>query len=176
MQTEKCQNAQINNLAKKSIKIKIENFTVKSLRKIRFYLFTRALNNLLGTKKYYSGKKKTELALAPGNKKPAEKIIFKEGERVRIKSREKILETLNEHNKTGGCFFMQEMFDYCGTEQKILRKIDNFFDEASGTMRKSGTSYLLEGMHCSGKLTGYTTKCDRYCYSFWKDAWLEKID
>ena len=145
------------------------------LRRVRFFLLTRALKNALGLKRYYSGQARTAPLGGVAGPQTVGAAI-REGDRVRVRSRAEILRTLNERNKLEGCFFMQEMFDYCGSEQKVLRKVEHFFDEAAGKMRKARAIFILEGVHCSGNLTGYVTKCDRHCYSFWKEAWLERID
>jgi len=172
MRIEDCQTANSEGLFTKSLSVKTEQIIVHSLRKVKYFLFIRYIKGLFG-KKYYSGKQKRPQKTQI-NKPKISNIA--EGDLVRIRSREEILPTLNERNKLEGCFFMQEMFDYCGNEYRVIRKVENFFDEASLEMRKARTTSLLEGLHCSGKLTGYVTKCDRHCYSFWKEAWLEKIE
>jgi hypothetical protein len=177
MRIEDCQTANSEGLFAKSLPVKTEQIIIRSLRKIKYFLFIRYIKGIFG-KKYFSGTKK----VIQGQQPPKEQLrnlktsTIVEGDRVRIRSKEQILATLNEKNKLEGCFFMQEMFNYCGKEYKVIRKVENFFDEAAMEMRKARTTYLLEGLHCSGKLTGYVTKCDRNCYSFWKEAWLEKIE
>ena len=177
MKIEDCQTANSDGLFTKSLPIRTEQIVVRSLRKIKYFLFIRYVKGLFG-KKFYSGSPKVM------NVQKLQKVEIKtpkistivEGSMVRVRSREEILATLNERNKLEGCFFMQEMFGYCGKEYKVIRKVENFFDEASMEMRRARTTFLLEGLHCSGKLTGYVTKCDRNCYSFWKEAWLEKVE
>lgn len=177
MKVEDCQIANSNELFSKSLATKTEQIIVRSLRKIKYFLFIRYMKGLFG-KKYYSGNRKVVAGYKMPKSPSGERKIstIEEGDKVRIRSREEILATLNERNKLEGCFFMQEMFNYCGKETTVIRKVENFFDEAAMEMRKTKATYLLEGMHCSGKLTGYVTKCDRHCYSFWKEAWLEKIE
>lgn len=177
MKTDDCQVANSEELFTKSLTIRTEQILVRSLRKIKYFLFTRYIKGLFG-KKYYRGSPK--LTVAP--KTPDDQIskprisAIAVGDRVRIRSREEILATLNERNKLEGCFFMQEMFNYCGKEYQVIRKVEHFFDEAAMEMKKARATFLLDGVHCSGKLTGYVTKCDRHCYSFWKEAWLEKLE
>lgn len=177
MNTEDCQAANSEGLFTKSLPIKTEQIIVRSLRKIKYFLFIRYIKGIFGMK-YYSGSPKVtsgqRLPKEQDNKPKISSIV--EGNIVRIRSREEILATLNERNKLEGCFFMQEMFNYCGKEYKVIKKVENFFDEATMEMKKARATFLLEGLHCSGKLTGYVTKCDRNCYSFWKEAWLEKVE
>lgn len=100
---------------------------------------------------------------------------FNEGDVVRIRSKEQIQQTLDKNNKLEGCLFMEDMWQYCGTEHKILKKVNYFYDEANFRMCKARSTVLLEGIHCSGKFQRYKTSCDRFCLLFWKEAWLEKI-
>ncbi len=176
MKIEECQISNTDELLTKSVSKKIEHATVQSLRKIQLFLFVRSIKKLFG-KKYLRGKKKENIvAGTPTHQiKQISNSTIIAGDMVKIRTREEILATLNERNKLEGCFFMQEMFQYCGKEFKVIKKVDNFFDEAAMEMRKARTTYLLEGLHCSGKLTGYITACDRNCYSFWKEAWMEKV-
>jgi copper chaperone CopZ len=98
---------------------------------------------------------------------------FKEGDIVRIRSKEEILKTLDVNNRLKGCLFMDEMWQYCGTEHKILKKVNNFYDEANFRMCKTRNTVLLEGIYCSGQFQRYNQKCDRTCLLFWKEDWLE---
>ena len=100
---------------------------------------------------------------------------FHPGDIVMIRSKEQILRTLDINNKLDGCLFMEEMWQYCDTQQKILKKVNYFYDEANFRMCKARNTVLLEGIYCSGKFQRYNTNCDRYCLLFWKEDWLEKI-
>ncbi|MFW6149156.1 MAG: hypothetical protein ACOC6D_04790 [Atribacterota bacterium] len=101
---------------------------------------------------------------------------LKPGDIVRVRSKEEIRQTLDKKNKLDGCFFMDEMWQYCGTQQRVLRRVEGFFDEAGLRMFKTRDIVLLEGLNCSGKVSYFETRCDRFCYYFWKEAWLEKIE
>ena len=91
---------------------------------------------------------------------------FKEGDIVRIRSREEIQRTLDKNYKLEGCLFMDEMWQYCGTKQKIIKKVENFYDEANFRMCKARNIVLLEGLHCPGKFQRYKANCDRFCLFF----------
>jgi len=101
---------------------------------------------------------------------------LKVGDIVRIRSKEQILQTLNKENKLDGCFFMNEMWQYCGSRQKVLKRVEYFFDERAAKLYKARHIVLLEGVHCSGKQGSVVPRCDRNCYIFWKEDWLEKTD
>lgn len=97
------------------------------------------------------------------------------GDVVKIRSREEILQTLDENNSLEGCYFMDEMWQYCGTQQRVLKRVNYFYDEGNFKMRKARNTVLLEGLHCSGKISNYKQKCDRHCLFFWREEWLDKI-
>ena len=101
---------------------------------------------------------------------------FREGDVVRIRSKEQIQETLDENHKLKGCLFMEEMWQYCGTKHRILKKVDSFYDEANRRMCKARNIVLLDGVYCSGQFQRYKKRCDRCCLLFWKEEWLEKTE
>ena len=96
------------------------------------------------------------------------------GDLVRVRSENEIKQTLNRLRKTRGCTFQKEMYNHCGKEYKVFKKVDHFFDEAMQEMRKCNNVFLLEGSYCSGS-TAYLRKCARNCFYFWQISWLEKI-
>ena len=135
------------------------------------------------TKRYKTPKIKDTLMQ---NKKHSEKRHLKDlvnssksnlnvGDIVRIRSKEQILQTLDNNNKLEGCLFMEDMWQYCGTEHKVLKKVNYFYDEANRRMCKAYNTVLLEGIYCSGKFQRYNNSCDRFCLLFWKEDWIEKI-
>ncbi len=98
---------------------------------------------------------------------------FVNGDRVRVRSREEILTTLDPFGGLKGCTFFHEMFEYCGTEQRIFKVMKNFMDERDYKYKKTRGIILLENNYCSGKSA--FGNCDRCCFLFWREEWLEKI-
>ncbi len=96
------------------------------------------------------------------------------GDWVRIKSREEIEVTLNRWNQVKGCSLMEEMWPYCGTTRRVMKRVERFLDERTYKMRKARGIVLLEGVICQG--TTDFGHCDRSCFFFWREEWLEKID
>ena len=96
------------------------------------------------------------------------------GERVRIRSRAEIEQSVNQWNELKGCGFMEEMWPYCGTEQVVFKRVERFMDEATYTMRKSRGLILLKDMYCKGTID--FGRCDRSCFFFWREEWLERIE
>jgi len=100
--------------------------------------------------------------------------ILKAGDMVRVKSEMEIRKTLNRWNKLKGCGVMDDMWQYCGTEQKVLKEVRQFLDERDYLMKKCKGVVVLEGVICEG--TPWFGACDRSCHFFWREEWLEKVN
>ena len=96
------------------------------------------------------------------------------GDLVRVRSREEIQDTLNHRNVLKGCSFMKEMEPYCGTTQRVFKTVSRFLDERDYRVKKTRGIVLLEGVFCEG--TELFGPCDRSCFFFWREEWLERID
>jgi hypothetical protein len=96
------------------------------------------------------------------------------GDWVRVRSLEEIQTTLNPWKELKGCAFLPYMVEYCGTTQRVLKPLQRFLDERDYKVKKARGVVLLEGVICQG--TPVFGPCDRSCYLFWREEWLEKID
>lgn len=96
------------------------------------------------------------------------------GDLVRVRSQEEIRSTLDRWQSLKGCGFLSGMAGYCGTTQRVLKRVERFMDERDYRMKKATGIVLLDGALCSG--TGTTGRCDRSCFFFWREEWLEKLD
>lgn len=96
------------------------------------------------------------------------------GDWVRVRSLKEIAAIVNHWNQVKGCAFMPEMAQFCGTTQRVLKSMDRFVDERDLQIKKSKGIILLEGVMCEG--TEDFGRCDRSCYHFWREEWLEKIE
>lgn len=106
--------------------------------------------------------------------KGSEATTLKAGDLVRVRASEEILATLNSWQELQGCLFFQDMWRYCGTIQRVLRPVERFVDERDYRVKKAKGLILLEGLICEG--TPDYGRCDRSCFYFWREEWLEKID
>jgi hypothetical protein len=95
------------------------------------------------------------------------------GDTVRVLSREEIESTLDGWKELKGCAFLENMREYCGTTQKVYKSMERFLDERDYKVKKCKGIILLEGVHCQG--TPVFGQCDRGCFLFWREEWLEKI-
>ena len=99
---------------------------------------------------------------------------LKIGDRVRVRSKEEIRATLNPFKELKGCAFLPEMYQFCGTEQRVLQVMERFLDERDYKVKKVSGMVLLENVICRG--TPVFGRCDRCCHLFWRVEWLEKLE
>jgi hypothetical protein len=95
------------------------------------------------------------------------------GDLIRVRSLQEIEATLNHWRQLRGCAFMPDMAEYCGTTQRVLKPMNRFVDERDLRVKKAKGIILLEGVMCHGA-DGFGS-CDRSCFFFWREEWLEKI-
>jgi hypothetical protein len=98
---------------------------------------------------------------------------FKNGNLVRVRSIGEIKSTLDPFNELKGCSFLPSMHQYCGTEQRVLKSMERFLDERDYKLKRTRGLILLENIFCDG--TPVFGPCDRSCFLFWREEWLEKI-
>ncbi len=99
---------------------------------------------------------------------------LKAGDWVRVRPREEIEATLDRWKELKGCAFLEYMWPYCGTTQRVLQPMERFLDERDYRVKKVRGLVLLESVICRG--TPVFGRCDRCCHLFWREEWLEKID
>ena len=100
-------------------------------------------------------------------------IPFRTGDLVRVRGRDEINATLNPFKELKGCAFLPEMYQYCGTEQRVLKAMQRFVDERDYKVKKARGVVLLENVICNGTPT--FGACDRCCFLFWREEWLEQL-
>ncbi len=96
------------------------------------------------------------------------------GDLVRVRSKEEIQATLDSWRELKGCKFITEMGQYCGTQQRVFKSVERFMDERDYKVKKTRGLVLLDGVFCEG--TAVQGRCDRSCFFFWREEWLEKLD
>ncbi len=103
----------------------------------------------------------------------SEHILLKSGDKVRVRSREEILSTLDHWGQLKGCAFLEEMCQYCGSIQEVLKPIQRFVDERDQNVKRTRGIVILKDVLCQG--TSTFGVCDRSCFYFWREEWLEKL-
>jgi hypothetical protein len=100
---------------------------------------------------------------------------FAGGDTVRVRSREEISKSVDSLGKLDGCLMMDQMWEYCDRSFKVLKVVNNFFDEYQYKMYKTRSPlYILEALICNGAVKSFDHTCDRSCYILWHEDWLEK--
>jgi len=132
--------------------------------------FKRFTNDLINRYNQFSGKETRPTADLAALNSPD----LQAGDRVRVRTEEEIQATLNNWGQLKGCTFMPEMVEYCNTEQRVHKVMQRFVDERDLKVKKVSGIILLEGVLCQG--TADFGSCDRSCFFFWRQEWLEKID
>ncbi len=94
------------------------------------------------------------------------------GEWVQVKSKSKILETLDKNGQLDGLPFMPEMLQYCGQRLRVFKRSHKTCDPPNGlAARRMSSAVHLEDVRCDGQAHG---GCQAGCLMFWKEAWLER--
>ena len=105
------------------------------------------------------------------NKTSGKKHDFRPGDKVRVKSPEALLETLNDRGCLDAMPLMPEMLDACGHVFTVYSRADKTCDTATRTGgRELFNSIHLQGQRCDGSGHG---GCQAECLNFWKESWLE---
>ncbi len=104
-------------------------------------------------------------------------LHLKSGEKVRVKSVEEIRNTLDKNNKFHRLAFTPVMWKFCGNTYTVLKKMEKVFDERKWKLSKVKNMILLDGVYCDGAggIDKIWDGCDRTCFIWWKEGWLERI-
>ncbi len=99
------------------------------------------------------------------------------GERVRVKTLEQIDRTLDATLSTHGLGFMPVQRAFAGGEFTVRTRVERFFDERTRRMLRLRDTVILDGVFCEPPAGGDEdyAGCNRMCFLFWKEAWLERI-
>lgn len=99
------------------------------------------------------------------------------GEWVRVKSYDEILSTLDTNNRNRGMFFDAEEVPYCGGTYRVRSQVNRIVDERTGKMLAlKGNPVILDDVWCKALYSDRRMFCPRAIYSFWREAWLERVD
>ncbi|GAB3048403.1 hypothetical protein GCM10027053_03200 [Intrasporangium mesophilum] len=97
---------------------------------------------------------------------------FHRGDRVRLKSVDEIVGTLDADGTLDRLPFMREMLQFAGRDLTVAARADKTCDTIDMTgpnRRMTGTVHIV-GARCDGSAHG---GCQAYCNLFFKEAWLE---
>ena len=104
---------------------------------------------------------------------PVEVLDLHPGERVRVKSKNQIEQTLDRGNRNRGLSFDSEFLPYCGREFVVRSRVERIIDELTGRMIQLDSDCLiLEDVVCGAQ---YHRFCPRQIYPYWREIWLTRI-
>ena len=99
-------------------------------------------------------------------------LELKPGELVRVRSPQEIQRSLDDGRRHSGLLFMPGMWQFCGREFRVYKKVRKLQIESTGEVRRVKNTVLLDGVVCEGSII----ECDRSCFYFWREAWLERVE
>ena len=112
-----------------------------------------------------------------GEPTPTVSLNLQPGELVRVKSHEEILKTLNVDSKNRGMNWDAELVPYCGTTQRVLRRVTRIINEQTGQMQEmKNPCIILESVFCQSRYSACRMFCPRAIFSWWREVWLERVD
>jgi hypothetical protein len=104
---------------------------------------------------------------------PTSVLNLQPGERVRVKSKKEIEQTLDRGNRNRGLSFDSEFLPYCGREFVVRRRVERIIDEPSGRMIELQSDCLiLDDVVCGAR---YHRFCPRQIYPYWREIWLTRV-
>jgi hypothetical protein len=110
-----------------------------------------------------------------GVRTPHSELNLQPGERVRVKSYEEILATLDAENRNRGLFFDAEMVPYCGRSFVVMQRVNKIVNEKTGKMMEfKNPCIILAGAVCEARYSECRLFCPRAIYSYWREIWLER--
>jgi hypothetical protein len=130
--------------------------------RIGIWLFWRIRRMFLGH--YARGRNKST---------PLEGLSLRPGEWIEVKSKESIVETLNEDGRNRGLSFSPAMRRFCGAQCRVKGRIDRIIVDGTGEMRQLRDTVCLEGSLCGCAHTAFGG-CSRCEVVYWREIWLRR--
>lgn len=128
---------------------------------------------VFNTLQRYRGGREYPLFRGILKKTPSGTLGLQPGERVRVKSKEEIRQTLDTSNRNRGLFFSSEMLPYCGRTFTVLRHVRKIINESTGKMMPlPNDCVILDDVICVGRDHQY---CPRSIYPYWRELWLQRV-
>ncbi|MEO8657498.1 MAG: hypothetical protein ABI693_03470 [Bryobacteraceae bacterium] len=114
--------------------------------------------------------------IAAGEKTPTGMLNLQPGERVKVKSHEEILKTLNVDSRNRGLYWDAELVPYCGGTYNVLKRVSHIVDEKTGYMQDmKNPCIILDSVVCQARYSKCRMFCPRSIYPYWREIWLERV-
>src|SRR5262245_27529061 len=115
-------------------------------------------------------------AIPVGQRTPSACLNLQPGEWARVKSYKEILATLDQANRNRGMFFGPEEVPSCGRTLRVRQRVERIIEERTGRMLQLKTpAVILEGAYCQAHYCEDRKFCPRAIFTFWREAWLERV-
>jgi hypothetical protein len=95
------------------------------------------------------------------------------GDWVEVRTKEEILNTLDENAQLDGMPFMPEMFQWCGKRFRVYKRAHKTCDTVFPVRGRRVDQAIHLETRCDGQAHG---GCQAGCLIFWKEAWLRPVD
>ena len=159
----------------------VERFVTKTRYRIRYLL--RITQKIIANPLIIPKKIRERLRARLGHQSTSAPVIppplgLQSGDLVRVKSADEIRATLDKVGKCQGLDYMAWAMDgFCGRQFTVKKRITRFFDERHQRMLKLRDVVILDGVYCEPDptLTFELADCQKTCFLFWKEAWLERL-
>ena len=92
------------------------------------------------------------------------------GDWVEVRSKQEILQTLDQAGQLDGMPFMPEMFAFCGKRLQVYKRAHKTCDTVFPVRGRRVERAVHLDTRCDGSAHG---GCQASCLLFWKDAWLK---
>lgn len=103
---------------------------------------------------------------------PNEVLGLKSGDRVLVKSKEAITQTLDAHDRNRGLRYDREMIRYCGRRFVVQHSVTRLITEDSARMvTMKAPCIILEGVTSTGEFLRF---CPQNEYVLFREIWLER--
>ncbi len=111
-----------------------------------------------------------------GEPTPRHDLNLQAGDLVRVKSLDAIRATLNTLGANRSMNFDTELIPYCGRVFRVRTRVEKFVDERTGQLKLMKTpAVILDGVYCQSRYSKNRMFCPRSIYSWWREAWLERV-
>jgi len=112
-----------------------------------------------------------------GEKTPSVQLNLREGEWVRVRSKQDVMLTLNSRQRNRGMWFDAEMVRYCGRGNfRVLQVVRKLINEKTGQMvAMSNPCIILDGVTCTGNYLYQRMFSPRHEYMYFHEIWLERV-
>lgn len=107
---------------------------------------------------------------------PTVDLGLREGDLVRIKNVDQILETVDQNMFNRGLSFHAEFTPYCGKIFRVKQRVHKLINEKTGRLATLKNScIILDGVICHGRFT-QPVNCPRAMPPYWREIWLERVE